>query len=167
MEYNGNITWKWTWRKKFIYMLTLLPIGVQTKQLKIFLLKSFSICHRCHRHRWCTLELWISLWILEKFKRPLWNTQGLRGNWSMKTWSQKYRGTVPLMLLVSESLMFKLYKATLRSLRDSVMLFGWSQKILMHYTIIGWKFRSRIKLILFIFKLIDYSSYIYPTALVS
>jgi hypothetical protein len=36
-------------------MLTLLPKGDQTKLLKIFCLKIFSICHRC-RHRWCTLS---------------------------------------------------------------------------------------------------------------
>ncbi len=37
-------------------MLTLLPIGAQTKVLKFFCLKFFSICHRCQRHRWCTLS---------------------------------------------------------------------------------------------------------------
>ena len=34
-------------------MLTLLPKGAQTKLLKFFCLKIFSICHRC---RWCTLS---------------------------------------------------------------------------------------------------------------
>ncbi len=43
-------------RKNCIYMLTLLPKMVQTKQLKLFLLKIFSICHRCQQHRWCTLS---------------------------------------------------------------------------------------------------------------
>ncbi len=47
---------KWTWRQKFIYMLTLLPKGVQKKLLKFFCLKVFSICHRCHWHRWQTLS---------------------------------------------------------------------------------------------------------------
>ena len=32
---------------KNLYMLTLLPKGVQTKLLKFFCLKVFSICHRC------------------------------------------------------------------------------------------------------------------------
>ncbi len=34
---------KWTWRKKCIYMLTLLPKSVQKKYWKFFLLKIFSI----------------------------------------------------------------------------------------------------------------------------
>ncbi len=42
--------------QKFIYMLTLLLKGVQTQLLKFFSLKIFSICHRCQRHRWCTLS---------------------------------------------------------------------------------------------------------------
>jgi hypothetical protein len=37
-------------------MLTVLPKGVQTKLLKFFSLKIFPICHRCQRHRWCTLS---------------------------------------------------------------------------------------------------------------
>ncbi len=37
-------------------MLTLLLKGVQTQVLKFFWLKIFSICHRCQRHRWCTLS---------------------------------------------------------------------------------------------------------------
>ncbi len=49
-------TLKWTWRQKFIYMLTLLPKGLQTKLLKFFCLKVFSICHRCQRHQWQTLS---------------------------------------------------------------------------------------------------------------
>jgi len=43
-------------KRKFIFMLTLLPKGVQTKYLKFFWLKIFSICHRCQRHRWCILS---------------------------------------------------------------------------------------------------------------
>ncbi len=30
-QYQAAYTLKWTWRNKFIYMLTLLPKGVQTK----------------------------------------------------------------------------------------------------------------------------------------
>ncbi len=37
-------------------MFTLLPKGVQTKLLKFFCFKDFSICHRCQRHRWQTLN---------------------------------------------------------------------------------------------------------------
>ncbi len=36
--------------------VNLLPKGSQTKLLKVFWLKIFSICHRCRRHRWCTLS---------------------------------------------------------------------------------------------------------------
>ncbi len=43
-------TLKWTLRKNFIYMLTLLLKGVQTKYLNLFWLKIFSICHRCRWH---------------------------------------------------------------------------------------------------------------------
>ncbi len=55
-QYEAANTFQWTWRKKFIYMLTLLHKGVQTKYLKHFWLKIFSICHWCHRNRWCTLR---------------------------------------------------------------------------------------------------------------
>ncbi len=37
-------------------MLTPLPKGIQTKLLKFFCLKVFSICHRCRKHRWQTLS---------------------------------------------------------------------------------------------------------------
>ncbi len=40
-------TLKWTWRQKFIYMLTLLSQGVPTKLLKLFWFKIFFIYHRC------------------------------------------------------------------------------------------------------------------------
>ncbi len=42
--------------KIYLYMVTLLPKGAQTKVLKFFCLKIFSICHRCRWHRWCTLS---------------------------------------------------------------------------------------------------------------
>ncbi len=53
---------KWTWRQKFIYMLTLPPKGTQTKLLKFFCLKIFSICHR-----WCTLSCEYLCKFLKKF----------------------------------------------------------------------------------------------------
>ncbi len=55
-QYQAADTLKWSWRQKFIYMVTLLPKGAQTKLLKFFSLKIFSICHRCRWHRWCTLS---------------------------------------------------------------------------------------------------------------
>jgi hypothetical protein len=51
-------------------MLTLLPKGVQTKYLKLFLLKTFSICHRCQRHWWCTLSCNISANFRKNSKQP-------------------------------------------------------------------------------------------------
>ncbi len=54
-QYQAADTWKWTWWQKFIYMFPLLPKGDQTKLLKFFWLKIFSICHRCCWHRWQTL----------------------------------------------------------------------------------------------------------------
>ncbi len=53
--------WKEHWGhfeffRKLIYMLTQLPKGVQKKQRKLFWLQIFYFCHRCQRHRWCTLN---------------------------------------------------------------------------------------------------------------
>ncbi len=87
-------TFKWTWRQKFLYMLTLLPKGVQTKYLTFFWLKIFSICHRCQRHRRCTLSCEYLCEFFKKFEPALCYTQGLGGNWFMKnTRSRKSRGT--------------------------------------------------------------------------
>jgi hypothetical protein len=41
-SYQAEDTLKWTWRQKFIYMVTLLSKGVPTKLLKFFWLKIFS-----------------------------------------------------------------------------------------------------------------------------
>ncbi len=68
-QYQAADTLKWTWRQKFIYMLTLLPKGAQAKLLKFFCLKIFSICHRCRWHRWCTL----SREYLREFSKKIWN----------------------------------------------------------------------------------------------
>ncbi len=66
---------KWIWRKKCIYMLTLLPKGVQTKDFKLFWQKIFSNMRKSP-----------SIWRVFKEK-----------NWFMrKTWSRKSRGAVPL-----------------------------------------------------------------------
>ncbi len=73
------------------YMLTLLPKGVQTKLLKFFCLKFFSICHR-------NLELHISPRIFEKIRNgPNGIIRGLGETDSRKkTRSKKSRDTVPL-----------------------------------------------------------------------
>ncbi len=57
-------------KNKFIYMLTLLPKGVQKKKKK-FCLKIFSICHRCQRHRLCTLSCEYLRKFLKKFETAL------------------------------------------------------------------------------------------------
>jgi hypothetical protein len=51
--------------------------GVQKIQWKLFCLKIFSICHRCQRHRWCTLSceylflyLYLYFYIYIYLKRP-------------------------------------------------------------------------------------------------
>ncbi len=43
-------------KKKFNYMLTLWPKGVQTKKCKLFWLKIFSVCHWWQQHQWCILS---------------------------------------------------------------------------------------------------------------
>ena len=62
-QYQAADTWKWTWRQKFIYMFPLLPKGDQTKLLKFFWLKIFSI--------FSNLELRISPRIFEKIRNGL------------------------------------------------------------------------------------------------
>jgi hypothetical protein len=52
-------------------MFTLLPKGVQTKLLKFFSLKIFSIYHRCQRHRWCTLSREYLRKFLKKFEMAI------------------------------------------------------------------------------------------------
>ncbi len=50
-------------------MPTLLPKGVQTKYLKLFWLKIFSICHLCRWHQWCTLPCKYLEFIASFFKK--------------------------------------------------------------------------------------------------
>ncbi len=72
-------TWKWTWRQKFIYMFPLLPKGGQTKLLKFFWLKIFSICHWCQRHWWQTLSCEYLREFSKKFKTVLKEYSGAGG----------------------------------------------------------------------------------------
>ncbi len=74
-NYQSADNLKWTWQNKFIYMLTLLPKGVQKKSEKIFWLKIFSICHRCQGHRWQIL----SCKYLRKFSKKFETALGARG----------------------------------------------------------------------------------------
>ncbi len=78
-------------------MLTLVPKGVQTKLLKFFCLKVFSICHRCRWHRWQTLSCIYLREFSKNSKRPNWFNQRLGGIWfKKKTRSKTSRDTVPL-----------------------------------------------------------------------
>jgi hypothetical protein len=95
-------TWaplKWTWRQKFIYMLTLLSKGVPTKLLKFFWMKIFFICHLCQRHRWSTLSCEYLRDFWKKFEMVLMGYSGAGGKLiHKKTRSKKSRDTVPLRL---------------------------------------------------------------------
>ncbi len=96
-QYQAADTLKWTWRQKCIYMLTLLPKGVQTKLLKFFCLKVFSICHRCRWHRWQTLSCEYLREFSKNSKGPNSIIRGLGETGSRKkTRSKKSRDTVPL-----------------------------------------------------------------------
>ncbi len=101
---NGNnirlqTTWKWTWRQKFIYMFPLLPKGEETKLLKFFLLKIFSICHRCRWHQWQTLSCQNLREFSKNFETVLTEYSGAGGNLiHEKNQKQKTGDTVPLIV---------------------------------------------------------------------
>ncbi len=78
-SYQAEDTLKWTWRQKFLYMLTLLSKGVPTKLLKFFRLKIFFICHRCQRHRWSTLSCEYLREFWKKFEMVLMGYSGAGG----------------------------------------------------------------------------------------
>ncbi len=65
-------------------MFTLLPKGVKTKLLKFFILKIFSIYHRCQRHWWCTLSREYLRKFLKKFEMAVKVYSGAWGNWFIK-----------------------------------------------------------------------------------
>ncbi len=96
-QYQAEDTLKWTWRQKFIYILTLLSKGVPTKLFKFFWLKIFFMCHWCQRHRWSTL----SCKYLRKFSKKF------------ETRRRKSRGTVPLRSPVQVRVHFK-FRATVK-----------------------------------------------------
>ncbi len=72
-QYQAADTSKWTWRQKFIYMLSLLSKGVPTK------LEIFFICHRCQRHRWSTLSCEYLREFSKKFETVLIGHSGVGG----------------------------------------------------------------------------------------
>ncbi len=85
----------WFWRKKFIYMLTLLPKGVQTKYVKLSWLK--ILFHLPPVHRWCTLSCEYLCEFSLTIQNSQWDTQGLGGElFTKKSSSRKSCGTVPL-----------------------------------------------------------------------
>jgi hypothetical protein len=66
------------------------------KIIKIFRLKIFAICHRCQRHRWCTLSCEYLREFLKKFETALLVYSGAWGKLiHEKNRSRKSRGTVP------------------------------------------------------------------------
>ncbi len=78
-QYQAADTWKWTWRQKFIYKFPLLPKGDQTKLLKFYWLKIFSICHRCRWHRWQILSCEYLREFSKKFEMVLMEYSGAGG----------------------------------------------------------------------------------------
>jgi hypothetical protein len=52
----------------------------QNKIIKIFLIEDFSICHRCQRHRWCTLSREYLLLLLNHLPPDTTSGQGLEKN---------------------------------------------------------------------------------------
>ncbi len=60
-------------------MFPQLPKGDQTKLLKFFWLKIFSICHRCQRHRWQTLGCEYLCEFSKKFETVLTEYSGAGG----------------------------------------------------------------------------------------
>ncbi len=83
-------------KQKFIYMYY--PKGVQTKLLKFFCLKIFSICYRCCWHRWCTLSHEYLREFSKKFEMAVVVYSEAWGKLihEKKTRSWKSRVTVPL-----------------------------------------------------------------------
>ena len=75
-QYQAADTLKWTWRQKFVYMLSLLSKGVPTKLLKFFWLKIFFICQR---HRWSTLSCEYLRKFSKKFEMVLIGHSGVGG----------------------------------------------------------------------------------------
>ena len=110
-------------------MFPLLPKGDQTKLLKFFWLKIFSICHRCQQHRWQTLSCEYLRIFTKNSKRSYWDTLGLGGNWfTKKTRSKKSHDTVPLMCAIAHgffsswrALLYLLFKMSNR--KDKLFFF--------------------------------------------
>ncbi len=82
---------------KNIYMFHLLPKGDQTKLLKFFWLKIFSICHRCRWHRWQTLSCEYFREFSKKFETVLLEYSGAGGKLIHEK-NQKQKNLVTLSL---------------------------------------------------------------------
>jgi hypothetical protein len=89
-------------KEKIFYMLTLLPKGCQTKYLTLFWSKIFS-------------NLLISPRVFEKIRN---SPNGIFRAWKelihKKTWSRKYRGTVPLLYSNDNCMFFFCLQITLK-----------------------------------------------------
>ncbi len=71
-----------------------------SKNIKIFLIEDFFICHRCQQHRWSTLSCEYHREFSKKFETALMVYSGAWGTLiHEKTRSRKSRGTVPLSSL--------------------------------------------------------------------
>ena len=89
---------KWTWKKKFIHMLTLQPKGVQKKSYNFSDWRFFPFSTGVNDIGGASWAVNISANFREKFfKCPNGILRVLEAtDWWKKTWSQKSRGTVPL-----------------------------------------------------------------------
>jgi hypothetical protein len=86
-------------------MLILLPKGVQTKLLKFFCLKVFSICHRCRWHRWQTLTCEYLREFSKKFETVSLEYSGAGGKLiHEKNQKQKFSWHCPFKVGTGESL---------------------------------------------------------------
>jgi hypothetical protein len=99
---SGCLHLKVTLKKKmYLYMLTLLPTGVQTKYLKLLWLKNFYICHLCQWHR-CSGAPWaanISAKFLKKIENGLNGIlKGCGRNWFIKNINSKISCHCPFKL---------------------------------------------------------------------
>jgi hypothetical protein len=77
------------------------------KKIKHFLIEIFLICHRCQRHRWCTLSCEYLREFPKKFETVLMVYSSVGGKIIHgKTRIRKSRDTVPLIVSVCGTIVF-------------------------------------------------------------
>ncbi len=95
-------------------MFPLLPKGDQTKLLKFFWLKIFSICHRCRWHWWQTLSCKYLREFSKKFETVLMEYSGAGGKLiHEKNQKQKISWHCPFNLSVSDKRQASSFKFTI------------------------------------------------------